>query len=209
MVLISKYKHVAQHFAQSGPNVSEARPDFWLATNKMYTFSSRFWLATSNRKSFICKQYKRDKGAKQSKHCEIAHFSTFFFVKLRKIYTMSESKGTTVHLRFSVEATQGSRKSMEDYTSVTIGPQHDSECFFAVFDGHGGYQAASFARQNLWETIQKQKDFYSNDPDEVGKAIKRAFVETHTAMWKERGRLVYKQLNMYMKGLWKSISPRG
>jgi protein phosphatase 1D len=114
---------------------------------------------------------------------------------------MSESKGTTVHLRFSVEATQGSRKSMEDYTSVTIGPQHDSECFFAVFDGHGGYQAASFARQNLWETIQKQKDFYSNDPDEVGKAIKRAFVETHTAMWKERGRLVYKQLNMYMKGL--------
>jgi hypothetical protein len=28
-------------------------------------------------------------------------------------------------------------------------------------------------------------------------------------MWKERGRLVYKQLNMYMKGLWKSISPRG
>ncbi|CAB4024442.1 phosphatase 1D-like [Paramuricea clavata] len=99
---------------------------------------------------------------------------------------MSSSNDTTVHLRVSVEASQGSRKSMEDYTSVTIEPRQDRECFFAVFDGHGGHQAAFFARQNLWKTIQKQKDFYSSDPDEVGKAIKRAFVEIHTAMWKER-----------------------
>ena len=42
---------------------------------------------------------------------------------------MSDSHGTTVNLRVSVEASQGSRKSMEDYTAVTIGPQHD-----AVFD---------------------------------------------------------------------------
>ena len=103
---------------------------------------------------------------------------------------MSDSHGTTVHLRVFVEASQGSRKSREDYTAVTIGPQHDSECFFAVFDGHGGHQAASLAGQNLWKTIQKQNDFYSNDPEKVGKAIKRAFVEIHTAMWKERGRFV-------------------
>ena len=57
---------------------------------------------------------------------------------------MSDSHGTTVHLRVFVEASQGSRKSREDYTAVTIGPQHDSECFFAVFDGHGGHQAASW-----------------------------------------------------------------
>ena len=108
---------------------------------------------------------------------------------------MSSSNDTTVHLRVSVEASQGSRKSMEDYTSVTIEPRRDRECFFAVFDGHGGHQAAFFARQNLWKTIQKQKDFYSSDPDEVGKAIKRAFVEIHTAMWKERG----KHLKIYEK----------
>ena len=101
---------------------------------------------------------------------------------------MSTTSGTTVHLRVSVEAAQGSRKSMEDYTSVAIEPREDSECFFGVFDGHGGHQAAFFARQNLWETIQKQRDFYSTDPNEVGKAIKRAFVEVHKAMWKERGR---------------------
>ena len=110
---------------------------------------------------------------------------------------MSGSNGTTVHLRVSVEASQGSRKTMEDYTAVTIQPRHDSECFFAVFDGHGGHQAASFARQNLWKTIQKQKDFYSSDPEEVGKAIKRAFVEIHTAMWKERGMKYLK--NIYEK----------
>jgi hypothetical protein len=110
-------------------------------------------------------------------------------------YTMSSSNDTTVHLRVSVEASQGSRKSMEDYTSVTIESREDRECFFAVFDGHGGHQAAFFAKQNLWKTIQKQKDFYSGDPEEVGKAIKRAFVEVHTAMWKERG----KHLKIYKK----------
>jgi protein phosphatase 1D len=79
---------------------------------------------------------------------------------------------------------------MEDYTAVTIGPRHDSECFFAVFDGHGGHQAASFAKQNLWVAIQQQKDFYSDDPGKVREAIKQAFVKIHGAMWKERGRLV-------------------
>lgn len=101
---------------------------------------------------------------------------------------MSSTSGTTVHLRVSVEAAQGSRKSMEDFTAVMIEQAFDSECFFAVFDGHGGHQAAFFARQNLWKAIQKQKDFYSSDPNEVSKAIKRAFVEIHSAMWKERGR---------------------
>ena len=102
---------------------------------------------------------------------------------------MSYSNDTSIHLRVSSEARQGSRKTMEDYTVVTIEPRHNSECFFAVFDGHGGHQAASFARHNLWKTIQKQKSFYSSDPDEVREAIKRAFIEIHSAMWKERGRL--------------------
>lgn len=79
---------------------------------------------------------------------------------------------------------------MEDYTAVKLEAQHDSEAFFGVFDGHGGYNAALFARENLWNSIRKQKDFYSSDPNKVSKAIKEGFLQVHEAMWKERGNVL-------------------
>ncbi|EDO37355.1 predicted protein, partial [Nematostella vectensis] len=56
--------------------------------------------------------------------------------------------------------------------------------FIAVFDGHGGREAAVFARSRLWETIKKQRGFYSSDPEHVVKAIKEGFMATHRSMWK-------------------------
>lgn len=57
--------------------------------------------------------------------------------------------------------------------------------FFAVFDGHGGREAAAFARDNLWKCIKKQRGFLSEDPGEFSGAIRKGFVACHYAMWKK------------------------
>ncbi|KAJ7990110.1 hypothetical protein DPEC_G00296920 [Dallia pectoralis] len=60
-----------------------------------------------------------------------------------------------------------------------------SVAFFAVFDGHGGCEAAQFARDYLWEFIKKQRGFWSTDDGEVCAAIRKGFVACHHAMWKK------------------------
>lgn len=74
---------------------------------------------------------------------------------------------------------------------------HRSVAFFAVFDGHGGREAAQFARDNLWEFIKKQRGFWSQCEEEVCSAIRKGFVACHHAMWKKlrEYRTLVKQLN--------------
>uniref|UniRef100_A0A8C8SKE1 Protein phosphatase, Mg2+/Mn2+ dependent 1D n=1 Tax=Pelusios castaneus TaxID=367368 RepID=A0A8C8SKE1_9SAUR len=62
---------------------------------------------------------------------------------------------------------------------------HRSVAFFAVCDGHGGREAAQFARENLWGFIKKQKGFCSAEPAEVCAALRKGFVACHRAMWKK------------------------
>ncbi|XP_076832972.1 protein phosphatase, Mg2+/Mn2+ dependent, 1Da isoform X2 [Brachyhypopomus gauderio] len=57
--------------------------------------------------------------------------------------------------------------------------------FYAVFDGHGGPDAASYAREHLWDLIKKQRGFWSRDDEEVCTAIRKGFVACHHAMWKK------------------------
>ncbi|KAI2656297.1 Protein phosphatase 1D [Labeo rohita] len=56
---------------------------------------------------------------------------------------------------------------------------------FAVFDGHGGPDAAHFARRHLWDHIKKQRGFWSEDDDEVCAALRKGFISCHHAMWKK------------------------
>lgn len=65
------------------------------------------------------------------------------------------------------------------------GGSGQSVAFFSVFDGHGGREAAHFARDHLWGFIRKQKGFMSRDPEEVCAAIRKGFVACHQAMWKK------------------------
>ncbi|KAM7413741.1 hypothetical protein PAMA_020898 [Pampus argenteus] len=60
-----------------------------------------------------------------------------------------------------------------------------SVAFFAVFDGHGGREAAQFAREYLWEFVKKQRGFWSDCDQEVCSAIRKGFVACHHAMWKK------------------------
>lgn len=60
-----------------------------------------------------------------------------------------------------------------------------SVAFFAVFDGHGGSEAAQFARDYLWEFVKKQRGFWSDCDREVCSALRKGFVACHHAMWKK------------------------
>lgn len=96
-------------------------------------------------------------------------------------------------VRISAEAHQGGRRYMEDLTSTLYDRQRIGrdigQTYVAVYDGHGGCEAAYFAKAMLWNTIKKQRGFYSHDPTHVAKAIKEGFLATHRAMWKQLGKL--------------------
>ncbi|XP_030009899.1 protein phosphatase 1D-like isoform X3 [Sphaeramia orbicularis] len=60
-----------------------------------------------------------------------------------------------------------------------------SVAFFAVFDGHGGREAAHFAREHLWDLLKRQRGFWSKDHSEVCAALRKGFIACHHAMWKQ------------------------
>lgn len=62
--------------------------------------------------------------------------------------------------------------------------------FFGIYDGHGGVEAASFAKEHLMETIIKHKNFWSDNDEDVLRAIKDGYIATHYAMWREQCKLV-------------------
>ncbi|XP_039646790.1 protein phosphatase, Mg2+/Mn2+ dependent, 1Da isoform X2 [Perca fluviatilis] len=81
----------------------------------------------------------------------------------------------------SLSGGQSPPRAQESYAS----PSRRSVAFFAVFDGHGGREAAQFARDYLWEFMKKQRGFWSDCDREVCSAIRKGFVACHHAMWKK------------------------
>lgn len=90
-----------------------------------------------------------------------------------------------------LEPTESDHLSTEEETSLPGGQpskasrSRRSVAFFAVFDGHGGREAAQFARDYLWEFVKKQRGFWSDCDREVCSAIRKGFVACHHAMWKK------------------------
>lgn len=89
------------------------------------------------------------------------------------------------------EAKRGGRNYMEDVVCVKI-PENVEErgdgmngslLYLAVFDGHGGPEAAEFAKDHLLNEITKQNGFWSDDDEQVTRAIKDGFLSTHKLMW--------------------------
>jgi len=78
---------------------------------------------------------------------------------------------------------------MEDMFCVAYQPTADDRdllyAYFGIFDGHGGREAALYAKHHLMDQIVQQKNFWSDDDDLVLKAIRDGFITTHQAMWKE------------------------
>ncbi|CAH1118416.1 unnamed protein product [Phaedon cochleariae] len=95
-----------------------------------------------------------------------------------------------VNLRVTGHCRQGGRKYMEDFFSVAYQQTEDEKdleyAFFGIYDGHGGAEAAAFAKEHLMETIIKHKNFWSDDDEDVLRAIKDGYMATHYAMWREQ-----------------------
>ena len=94
-------------------------------------------------------------------------------------YREMPNKGITISV--TAETNSGGRKHMEDYLSVKLAPnEHLSKIpewreqvyvYVAVFDGHGGKEAAKYARERLWDTIQSQPKFQLSDAESMLKSI--------------------------------------
>lgn len=93
-------------------------------------------------------------------------------------------------LRISSDSTMGGRKYQEDRILVSFDRKDDADyACLCVFDGHGGDQAAMYARDHLWENIKQQNGFFSRNKEEVMKAIRQGFHFTQSEMWKVRRKL--------------------
>ena len=105
------------------------------------------------------------------------------------------SNGVTISV--TAETNAGGRKHMEDYIAVNLSPNDSlraipemrEQAYVGVFDGHGGKEAAKYARENLWEFIQRQPKFQTQDVVCVREAIKDAYLQLHKTMGESRGML--------------------
>lgn len=95
-----------------------------------------------------------------------------------------------INLRVTGHCSQGGRKYMEDFFSVAYQQSEDEKdleyAFFGIYDGHGGSEAATFAKENLMNEIVSQKLFWSDLDQDVLRAIREGYIATHYAMWKEQ-----------------------
>ena len=82
---------------------------------------------------------------------------------------------------------QGQRRYMEDLTQIEWKKSKDGKCLeyllCAVYDGHGGIHAAAHVKKHLFPELFAQEGIWSEDSEEVIKAIQNAFVLTHKKMW--------------------------
>lgn len=100
-----------------------------------------------------------------------------------------------VNLRVTGHCRQGGRKYMEDFFSVAYQQTEDERdleyAFFGIYDGHGGAEAAAYAKEHLMEAIVRHKNFWSDNDEDVLRAIKDGYIATHYAMWKEQGEVMF------------------
>ena len=94
----------------------------------------------------------------------------------------------SVEYRYSRSEDRGTRKYMEDVIHTTHEDFPEKISYFAVFDGHGGKEAAFYAKRHLWKTLKADEGLLSQDPEIVKTAIRNAFHKTHNDMWGEIGK---------------------
>lgn len=77
---------------------------------------------------------------------------------------------------------------MEDVLAIELESGERGQAFVAILDGHGGKEAAVYAKEHLWNNIKSVEGFDTSDSEKVKKAIIEGFKKTHQDMWTVRGR---------------------
>lgn len=106
------------------------------------------------------------------------------------------SSGVTISV--TAETNAGGRRHMEDYIAVNLSPNSTlqempdmkEQAYVGVFDGHGGKEAAKYAREELWEVIQNRTKFLSRDVTSVKEALREAYIELHEKMLEHRRKCI-------------------
>lgn len=105
--------------------------------------------------------------------------------------SLQSSSSIGVNLRVTGQCSQGGRKYMEDYFSVAYQQSENAKdleyAFVGIYDGHGGAEAATFAKEHLMMEIINQKLFWSDSDQDVLRAIREGYIATHYAMWRDQG----------------------
>ncbi|XP_058447574.1 uncharacterized protein LOC131427976 [Malaya genurostris] len=95
-----------------------------------------------------------------------------------------------INLRVTGHTSIGGRKYQEDFFSVAYQQAENDQsleyAFFGIYDGHGGAEASLYAKEHLMNTIVSQKLFWSENDDDVLKAIREGYIQTHYSMWREQ-----------------------
>ena len=110
-----------------------------------------------------------------------------------------------INMRVTANSNQGHRKYMEDCYKIRFQRENqDSDesnilfSYFGIFDGHGGKEAAQFAKEKLYWKIIESEDFWSDDENKILKAIHDGFIRCHADMWKELRKLFFLDKKMLL-----------
>ena len=90
---------------------------------------------------------------------------------------------STVNSRYCIvgACSQGGRQAMEDISKAEINTGEQA-CFLAIFDGHGGREAAQYTCDHLWDNIKSVHEYQSSEPEDICKAITSGFIQTRDGM---------------------------
>jgi protein phosphatase 2C family protein 2/3 len=87
----------------------------------------------------------------------------------------STDYGANERVFYGLVSMQGWRIAMEDAHVVDLdleAADDKKNCFFAVYDGHGGSSVSTFAGLNLHKRLVKEETYKNDDYEE---ALKKAF----------------------------------
>lgn len=90
---------------------------------------------------------------------------------------------TRIRLFVVHDVHRGGREYMEDFVQVQLG----EDAFVGVFDGHGGQEAAVYAKTHLWANIQAEPGLCAKSSKEMKEAIVQGFLRTQRDMRTVRG----------------------
>ena len=89
-------------------------------------------------------------------------------------------------IKISASLGLGGRDYIEDFVQVKVLKSTDRAqikyVYLGVFDGHGGFHAAQYAKENLLHEITRRSRFWSTNDSDVLAAIKEGFLSTNNRM---------------------------
>lgn len=95
--------------------------------------------------------------------------------------------GGGIAIEVFAEANRGGRKHMEDVLAIELETGERGQAFVGILDGHGGKEAALYAKERLWDNIKSFQGFHTSESERVKEAIVEGFKKTHSDMWTVRG----------------------